>query len=236
VFVAERLPDDRDWALVLDGRKLHEEPSPIVDLVSEGGWESYLSARSSNFRQQVRRRGRRLTGSLGVNFRLADDPARLGADFDALMALHAARWGSASAAVAGQRAAFHREFAAVALERGWLRLWLAEAEGQPIAAWYGFRFAGVESYYQSGRDPSWDKFAIGAGVLEHTLREAFADGMREYRLLRGGEEYKRRYATSWGTVDTVATARGGVGRAVIAAAATAATRPRGRRLLKLIGD
>jgi hypothetical protein len=27
-----------------------------------------------------------------------------------------------------------------------------EADGQPVAAWYGLRFAGVESYYQAGRD------------------------------------------------------------------------------------
>ena len=49
---------------------------------------------------------------------------------------------------------FHREFAAQALRRGWLRLWFLEIDGKPVAALYGFRFAGAESAYQAGRDPA----------------------------------------------------------------------------------
>ena len=195
VLIAERLRSD--WPpRLLGGRILSEDDSPVISLAAEGDWEAYLGARSANFRQQVRRRERKLQRSLDVRFRLADDPARLDADFDTLLALHRARWGEQSSAFSGARESFHREFAAVALSQGWLRLWLAESHGVPVAAWYGFRFAGVESYYQSGRDPEWDRHAVGAGILEHSIREAFADGMQEYRLLRGDESYKRRYASS----------------------------------------
>ncbi len=77
---------------------------------------------------------------------------RLQDDLTVLFALHRARWGEGSPFLRFE--AFHREFAAVALERGWLRLWFLELDDRPAAAWYGFRFAGVESYYQAGRDPS----------------------------------------------------------------------------------
>jgi CelD/BcsL family acetyltransferase involved in cellulose biosynthesis len=230
VLIAERLRSD--WPpRLLGGRILSEDDSPVISLAAEGDWEAYLRARSSNFRQQVRRRERKLQRSLDVRFRLADDPARLDADVDALVALHRARWGAQSSSFDGARESFHREFAAVALERGWLRLWLAESDGVPVAAWYGFRFAGVESYYQSGRDPQWDRHAVGAGILEHSIREAFADGLHEYRLLRGDESYKRRYATAPGAVVTAAIPGSGRGRALVASVETLAVRPRGRRLV-----
>jgi CelD/BcsL family acetyltransferase involved in cellulose biosynthesis len=231
VVLAERLSGEIDWA-PLAGRVLRSEASPVIANPGEGGWEVYLRARSANFRQQVRRRGRRLSRALAIRFRLVQDPARLTADMDALIALHVARWGSASSAFSGRRAPFHREFAAAALERGWLRLWLAEAEAGPVAAWYGFRFGGVEYFYQSGRDPAWDAERVGAGLLEHSIREAFTDGMREYRLLRGDERYKQRYATETRQLVTIVMPHTGRGRAVVAAARLLAAAPQGRGLLQ----
>jgi len=235
VLIAERLRADWPPRLV-GGRIVSADDSPVISLQAEGDWEAYLGARSANFRQQARRRERKLQRSLDVRFRLADDPARLNADFDTLLALHRARWGEQSGAFSGVREAFHREFAAVALSQGWLRLWLAESHGVPVAAWYGFRFAGIESYYQSGRDPGWDRHAVGAGILEHSIREAFADGMQEYRLLRGDESYKRRYASSPHTVVTIALAGSARGRALVAGVEMLAVRPRGRRVLARFAD
>lgn len=230
VLIAERMR--ADWPRgALGDCVLREAESPVISLADERSWAEYLAARSSNFRQQVRRRARKLARGLELSYRLADDRSRLDADFDALVALHRARWGDRSDAFSGPREAFHREFAAVSLERGWLRLWLLESRGVPVAAWYGFRFAGVESYYQSGRDPGWDRHAVGAGILEHSIREAFADGMREYRLLRGDEGYKRRYATSVETVITVALGASARGRALVAGVNALTNRPRARRLV-----
>lgn len=231
VLLAERLGGEADWT-ALGGQVLRSEASPAIVLPKEGGWEDYLQDRSANFRQQVRRRARKLAGALGVRFRLSDDPGRLAGDMDALIGLHAAQWGGRSRAFRGEREAFHREFAARALEQGWLRLWLAEAEGTPVAAWYGFRFGAAEYFYQSGRDPAWDRYRIGAGMLEHSMREAFTDGMREYRLLRGDEDYKQRYATETRRLVTIAVPSTVSGNAAVIAASVAAATGSGRRLLR----
>jgi CelD/BcsL family acetyltransferase involved in cellulose biosynthesis len=212
VLLAERLAAGHG----LRGRSLRQESWPVIG-VPEGGWEEYLAGRSRNLRSQVRRKERALARDHGLGFRLCDDPARLGDDMETLFRLHRARWGEeGSDALEADRAAFHRDFAAVALERGWLRLWLAEAHGEPVAAWYGFRFGGAESYYQSGRDPAWDRTSVGLVLLAHTLREAMGDGMREYRLLRGAEAYKDRFATEDPGVETVAAGRGAALGAVVA--------------------
>ena len=200
------------WAEPIGARVIERAASPVVTL-TESTWEEFLAARSSNFRQQVRTAERRL-GQRGLRFRLADDPGRLDQDLDVLFALHRARWpGSPWFAYAE---AFHRDFATRALERGWLRLWILELDGSPAGAWLGYRFAGVESYYQAGRDPALERERVGFVLLAHSIREALADGMSEYRLLRGDESFKYRFATADPGLETLARPVGALGRAALA--------------------
>jgi CelD/BcsL family acetyltransferase involved in cellulose biosynthesis len=206
VFIADRLPGGHDWESLLESRRLESESSPLLR-VDGNGWEDFLAARSSNFREQVRRRERKLAREHDLRFRLTT-PDRFEQDFDTLVRLHDARWGEGSKAFGQRLERFHRAFASAALARGWLRLWIMEVNGSPVAAWYGFRYGGIESYYNSGRDRSWDSYRVGFVLLVHTIREAFNDGMLEYRMLRGGEEYKSRFASEDPRVDTVARSRG----------------------------
>ena len=74
-------------------------------------------------------------------------------------------------------------------------------------------------------------------LLCHTMREAFDAGVREYRLLRGNEEYKDRFATHDHELATIAIARSARGRAAAAASGAVRRLPPGarRRLLRLTG-
>jgi len=217
VLLADRLPDE--WAGRLGGTELRRDSSPVIDIAGLD-WDGYLASRSSNFRSQVRRKERKLVSESGLTYRLSESRESVDRDMETLFSLHAARWGEGSSgALTGMHAGFHREFAQVARERGWLRLWVAEAGERPIAAWYGFRFGGAEWYYQFGRDPEWERSSIGLVLLAHTLREAIADGQREYKLLRGGESYKERFATSKPDVVSVGVGRGPVGKAAVAGGA-----------------
>jgi CelD/BcsL family acetyltransferase involved in cellulose biosynthesis len=231
LLLAELLPGGQRWPSALGGTLIQREASPTLSLA--GGWDAYLAGRSANFRQQVRGRERRLARSHKLRFRLAADPARLQEDIDLLFSLHAARWGERSAFV--RWAAFHRVFAAVALERGWLRLWFLELDGRPAAAWYGFRFGDVESYYQAGRDPGRSDDSVGFVLLAHSIREAAADGMREYRFLRGAEPFKLRFADSDPGLETVALARGLAGTVAGLAAAAGVRSGAIRSALRRLG-
>src|SRR3954470_24090625 len=216
VLLAERLAPGAG----VEGTTLLREGSPVVE-APEGGFEGFLKTKSRNFRSQVRRKERTLVEK-GLAYRLSDDPDRLDEDMRTLVQLHDARWGEeGSGAFADRRAAFHRDFARVALEKGWLGLWMAEIDQKPIAAWYGFRFGGEEWYYQSGRDPDWDRDSVGLVLLAHTIRSAFDDGLTTYRLLRGGESYKDRFATSDPGVETVVAGRSALGKAAERAAPAA---------------
>ena len=235
LLIADRLPQTEGWAGMLGGRVVHVEESPTL-MIGGRSFDEFLASRSKNFREQARRRERKLRREHEVDIRLSD-AEHLEADLDALFSLHEARWEEESEALRGERERFHRDFARRALERGWLRLWVLEADGAPRAAWYGFRFARMDWYYQSGRDPEWERQSVGFVLLAHTVRHAFDDGMLEYRLLRGGEEYKGRFSSDEPTLETIAIPRNLAGRGAMLAARSAASMPPGlrRRLAKLAG-
>ena len=213
VFLGETL--SHDWPRHLGASVHATDASPVIHL-DGGTWDEFLAGRSSNFRRQVRRHERALH-QYGLRYRLCDDPARLQRDLDTLFALHARRW-TADASEFTRREQFHRDFATLAFERGWLRLWFLELNGADVAAWYGLRFGAVESYYQAGRDPAWERGAVGLTLLAHSIREAIADGMREYRLGRGDEEYKHRFTDDRSEVATAVLVRGVKGRIAAQAA------------------
>jgi CelD/BcsL family acetyltransferase involved in cellulose biosynthesis len=220
VCFAEQLPGDERWGDLLGGRAWRREASPVLRLPES--WEEYLETRSSNFRQQLRRREQSLVREGHVELRLADT-ATLDGDLDALFALHRARWGRRRTDFSDTP--FHREVAREALERGWLRLWLLELDGRPAGVWHGFQVGPVASYYQAGRDPAFDRLSVGFVLMAHTIRAAIAEGAAEYRFGRGDEAFKSRFASGDPGLETVVLSRGLVGRAAYSAA-------RGARLMR----
>jgi CelD/BcsL family acetyltransferase involved in cellulose biosynthesis len=237
VCVAERMSEAEGWPELIEGAQMRRERSPVMRLPA-GGWEGFLATKSANFRQQVRKRERKLVREGSLRFRLASDPTRLEQDMDTVFRLHEARW-----AVPETRAfpesvkPFHRDLARLALAGSWLRLWIAELNGAPAAAWYGFRLGGSEWFYQQGRDPAWEGGRVGFVLMMHTIREALEDGLSEYRFLLGTEEYKYRLADGDDHATTVALARGPVGRAALTAARLRSRAPAPvERLLRRTGS
>ena len=217
LFLGERIWGDAPLGPQLGGSVVRRAASPVLPILG-AGFDDFLASRSRNFRSQIRRRERNLYRAGRVAYRLTQHPDQLDVDIRSLMRLHAARWSSGqSTALSGPRAQFHLDFARRALENGWLRLWTLELDGRPVAAWYGLRYAGIESYYQGGRDPAYDHLHVGFVLLCHTIRCAFQDGMREYRFGLGDEPYKSRFAENDPGLDTVAIAAGARGRLALAA-------------------
>ncbi len=229
LFIGDQMPAEERWGVALGAQVVSTEASPVLD-IGDLDWDGWLAQRSRNFRQQVRRRERKLADAGALEFRLCDNPARLEEDLETLFTLHDARWaGEDVNAFSGPRRAMHRQFAAAALTRGWLRLWLLQLDGRALAAWYGFRFAEADWYYQSGRDPNAAADNVGFVLLSHTIREAFTSRLREYKLLRGDEEYKARFASDDPGLETVALALSARGKAALLASRL---RPRATQALR----
>jgi CelD/BcsL family acetyltransferase involved in cellulose biosynthesis len=230
VLLAEQLPGDQDFGALTRARPLYRDSSPVLHM-GRAGWDAFLKERGRNFRQQVRRFPRKVAEVGPVSYRLASDPDHLQRDLDLLFELHRKRWaGSATAFL--QARAFHAEFAQHALSHGWLRLWFLEVGGVPVAAHYGFRYAAAETAYQGGRDPALRSQPLGFVLLIHTVRDALDDGIREFRLGRGGAAYKERFATDDPGVETFALPCGRAAQLALLAALAVRDRSLGlRRIL-----
>lgn len=231
IFLGEHLPGEGRWPGRLGARVLRREGSPVIRF-GPGGWDEFLAGQSSNFREQARRKERKLGREHELQYRLATAETLEG-DLDLLFALHRKRWTGLETAFSA-REAFHRAFAVRALERGWLRLWTMEVDSGPAAVWHGFRYGGAELYFQAGRDSAWDRYSVGFVLLCHTIRSAAEEGAGEYRLLRGGEAFKFRFADEDPGLETVAKAKGPIGRTALAAAAALDRSPVGQRLRRLL--
>jgi CelD/BcsL family acetyltransferase involved in cellulose biosynthesis len=206
VFLGEQLPGDEGWPALLAGSSWRHEASPSLSLPAT--WDEYLGSRSANFNEQLRRRGAGLAKEGEVVIRLAAAET-LDRDLDALFELHRARWGSTPTDFGDSP--FHRALARESLDRGWLRLWLLELDGRPIAAWHGFQVGNVCSYYQAGRDPAYERHSVGFLLMAHSIRSAIAEGASEYRFGRGDETFKSRFASHDPGLETVLRTRGLVG-------------------------
>jgi CelD/BcsL family acetyltransferase involved in cellulose biosynthesis len=231
LLLAEQLLCDEGWRAALGGRVVAGAPSPVVAPV-ESSWQGYLASKSTNFRQQVGRRRRQLERDHDAVFRLTVAAEALDDDLDVLFRLHRARWGHVRTAFGSRDEAFHRDFARIALARGWLRLWTLDVDGAAVAAWYGFRFAGIEWYYQAGRDPAWDRSSVGFVLFSHALERALEDGVPEYRMLRGGESYKYRFATGDVPLESIVVGNGLVGGFAAAVATFVQTSPAARAAMR----
>lgn len=207
-FVGEELPHGEDWRRQLGGRTLRRRPSPVLRIDGRS-WNGFLASHRRAMRQKIRA-GERKVRREGFSYRRTDRRGELGRDLDALFTLHRARFprGRSDFGWNERLQAFHREFAGLALERGWLRLWLLERNGTPAAAHYGFSYGDSYYGYNGGWDPRFARLTPGRMVLLHSIREAFGEGAADYRFLRGGEAYKYWYATDDEPVETIAITEG----------------------------
>lgn len=198
----------RAWPRRVVRTRLRRSVLPYLSIEGET-WESFLSARSRNFRSQVGRRQRNLQRDHDARFRLGDDPTRIAADLKLFFSLHEARWsgpagGSSLASAAVQ--AFHADLASAALARGWLRLWFLEADGHDVAALYCWRVGGRYAYFNAGWDRAWTDSSVGLVLLAHSVRSAIEEGAAEYDLLMGDHAYKSRFSTAERPVETLVVA------------------------------
>jgi CelD/BcsL family acetyltransferase involved in cellulose biosynthesis len=235
VFIGDWVAGERNWAGTLAGRVVRTTGYPILRF-RDGSWDAFLAGQSQRFRKGARNRRNRLERRHEVSYRYAD-AATLERDLDAAFRLHRARFREhAGCLFCGEHEPFQREFAAVALERGWLRLLLLEVAGEPVCCEYGFLFENAYFAYQGGRDPAWDRYSVGFLVEVESIRRALEEGAVEYRFLGGEERYKYRYPTEDPRLETIVVPATGRGRVAAAALAGVWRLPTGKAVLRRIGS
>lgn len=202
VFSLESVTLAREWpASLLDawsnGRLTrhpqYRQPAPTIDL-SDASFERWISNKSRNFRQGLRKQERRLEAA-GGRIRLAlDDEVEPG--LHELFRLHHLRWrargGSSALNPRAERMVLHAAQRLSDTSR--FRLWLAEVDDRAIAALLLISAGGETSAWLGGFDDSWARFDPALLMTLAAVRHAFSVGDRRMDLGPGDAPYKWRFA------------------------------------------
>jgi CelD/BcsL family acetyltransferase involved in cellulose biosynthesis len=182
----------RRWSI----RSTKTDVCPFIDLTGHT-WDSYLDDLGSAHRYNFRRRFRNLERLGRVRFTRVETEADRATALRELVALHQMRWQPRGGSSAFDRPAlvdFHDELSALALARGWLRLFTLRLEDVAVAAVYGFRYRDTFFFYQSGFDPRLARASVGLLAVGLSIKAAVEEGAREYDFLHGDEAYKFHWA------------------------------------------
>lgn len=169
---------------------------PVIDLRGRS-WEGYLGSLGSEHRYGFQRKLRKAEARHALRFERVESEPRRRELLPVLFDLHVRRWrerGGSDGLEGAGLLEFHEEFTRLALERGWLRLFVLWLDGAPAAALYGFRYGHVFSFYQSGLEPRCGKLGAGVLALGLAIRSAILEGASEFDLLHGREAYKFHWA------------------------------------------
>jgi CelD/BcsL family acetyltransferase involved in cellulose biosynthesis len=161
------------------------------------GWEPYLRSRSPKLRHQIKQKGILLEERYGARFETLERAGDIPRMFESLVALHRDRLatlGKVSTLLDDSMVAFLRGATPLLFERGWLRLCALVSGGRPLAMIYGLAYRGTFYDYQKGMDVEWSKWGVGTVLQGLCIKQASAEGLIEYDLLRGDESYKDRWA------------------------------------------
>jgi CelD/BcsL family acetyltransferase involved in cellulose biosynthesis len=165
---------------------------PYIDLVGQT-WNSYLATLGSSHRSNFHRRVKQLQSNFEFRFEMARTEKERRVLLAALIELHRKRWqgkGASEAFSTPDMMSFHEQVSLLALERGWLRLYVLWLNGCSASALYGFRHDSRFYFFQSGLDPKYARYSVGLVTMGLAIKNAIEDGAKEYDLLHGDESYK----------------------------------------------
>ena len=161
--------------------------------------EDYEHSFGSERRRRLRLDRSRILGRTGVAIQRSKVAFDLTQHLEALIELHTLRRRRLGddGAFAGRpdEERFYRKFAPVALDRGWLRLYVLQDGSAFKAAQLGYVYNGAFLQVQEGFDPDYTA-SVGNVLRFEVIKQCIAEGVRTYDFLGGYTDHKQR----WGGV------------------------------------
>ncbi|MGH9822304.1 MAG: GNAT family N-acetyltransferase, partial [Blastocatellia bacterium] len=161
-------------------------------------WDEYLKSMGSSDRYYLNRALKDFERWAGSDYEIKQvrSPHQLAEGKRVLVQLHQHRWqsdGQDGAFNSDLFTEFHDAVLPVLLESNSLQLLWLTVRGEPIAALYNILHNGKVSFYQSGRKLGLPKgIRAGTVIQAHAIKQAIADGRREYDFLAGTSQFKRK--------------------------------------------
>jgi len=194
--VLEYVPEDAPTlgiaAAALRAAGYHVQRARLVTsprLALPGDFDSYVRGLGKKERHELRRKIRRLETVGDASFRWASDAER-GAVIDRFFALHRLSRGAKADFMTPAVERFFRDIADALVPLDRLRLGVLRAHGADAAVLFTFAYRGTLALYNAAYDPALASLSLGIVTHAWAVREAIAEGLDTYDLLRGDEPYK----------------------------------------------
>jgi len=189
-----QLRETTPLAGLMEGAKVVEQATCLVlDLPST--FDEYLATLNKSLRFDVRKLDKELftSGRARIEEVGLDSLDRA---METFFETHRMRWrkrGLPGAFIGSRTERFHREWAGLALQNGWLWMSILHFDGKAVGTIYAMRLGKGCFYYQAGFDPEASSISPGTLLVGHTIRRAISEGLTTFDFLRGDEPYKRRW-------------------------------------------
>jgi CelD/BcsL family acetyltransferase involved in cellulose biosynthesis len=167
--------------------------APTVSLAGSD-YERWLASKSRNFRQDMRRKRRRLDAAGGA-IRMIDGKRELAGAIDAMFRLHHARWARRGGSELDDRDQIMlRDAAPELLAKGRFRLWAIEAERGIAGALLCIAAGGMVAFWAGGFDDEWSRCSPEMLLLMTAIEDSFRRGESVFDLGGGDYPHKLRLA------------------------------------------
>jgi len=171
------------------------EVCPFIDLPNS--WMDYIRSQSSNKRQQMMRKRRKLAQQ-GAAFRVCESTSDLLTYRDALFELHHSWWarkfGEDSVIANTEMRSFLEEVIGRLYSAGKVHLSVQCGTHGVASVFLTFLHESIFYYYMSGIDPRYAHVSPGFSHLSFLVQDAIAGNFKQVDLLRGEEAYKYRWS------------------------------------------
>jgi len=175
--------------------------TPIIPI--EGRWLDYYDSISGHLRRNLRRRRRQLEEQGKIEVVCITGEESAGGRARLVDALHegfrieAMAWKGLAGTAIGENkewADFYQEWALMAAERGWLRLYFLKLNDQPIAFYFALVYERKLYYLKLGYDPAYARYSPGILLHQEILMSAFDEKLVELDFLGPMMSWKEDWA------------------------------------------
>ncbi len=170
-----------------------EEVCPIITLPDS--WETYLAGLSKKQRHEIRRKIRKLEAAAEARWTVIESPEELtDAHIDTFVQLHRKSARAKDEFWDEAMLAFFRAIIRKFAEKGWLKFYFLDINGEPAASLLCFDYRNDILVYNSGFDAEkFGELSPGNVIISYSIRHAIELGRAHYDFLRGDEVYKFRF-------------------------------------------
>lgn len=172
--------------------------NPYISL--ENNWDEYYATRSRRLKKASNLNSNRLTraGEVRIDWlqpgKTSDAEAK--SALDVAIAISADSWKRSTGNSLDNPGpqAFIRRLSELALQQGWLSLWLLMLNGKPMAMEYQLVFGGQVHALRSDYVDGYDGISPGSHLNRQQLEQLFGRGLQRYFMGPGGNAYKKHWS------------------------------------------